>query len=101
MAQRTPDDTSVVCLATPTPSASATKLYQPGLFPGTKETSIVRPVVVATRGRTETAARCHGCNSWHRHTGLGMCRALCGITYRVQPRRAIAITATESLGTAE
>ncbi|MEV8036721.1 hypothetical protein [Streptomyces sp. NPDC086182] len=49
---------------------------------------IVRPLVVVTSGRIETAVRCPNCADWHRHVGLGKRRAPCGAIYRIQPRHA-------------
>jgi hypothetical protein len=77
--------------STPTsspPSVARKRARQTGLFPGSSEPPIVRPLVVVTRGRTETAVRCPQCDSWHRHVGLGQRRAPCGVVYRIQPRRA-------------
>lgn len=71
-----------------TPSVSAKRAKQPGLFPGSTEPPIVRPLVVVTSGRIETAVRCPSCNDWHRHVGLGKRRAPCGAVYRIQPRHA-------------
>ncbi len=42
---------------------------------------IARPVPVQTSGRTEFAARCPECKSWHRHIGLGEKDAPCGAHY--------------------
>lgn len=49
---------------------------------------IVRPVLVVTRGRLESAVRCPNCGNWHRHAGLGVKRAPCGSKYDVRTRSA-------------
>lgn len=48
---------------------------------------VARPVIVATAGRTEFAARCPQCHNWHRHVSLGKKVAPCGAHYRLEPRR--------------
>jgi hypothetical protein len=45
---------------------------------------IARPVPVQTSGRTEFAARCPECKSWHRHVALGVKTAPCGTVYRLE-----------------
>lgn len=42
---------------------------------------IARPVVVATAGRNEFAARCPQCHGCHRHISLGQKAAPCGARY--------------------
>lgn len=45
---------------------------------------IARPVPVQTSGRTEFAARCPSCKTWHRHIGLGEKDAPCGAHYLLE-----------------
>lgn len=54
--------------------------------PAPTVTPVARPVVVATAGRIEYAARCPQCHLWHRHVSLGEKRAPCGTRYLLQPK---------------
>lgn len=48
---------------------------------------VVRPIVLATRGRIEFAGRCPKCGQMHRHVSLGKTIAPCGCRYILQPHR--------------
>jgi hypothetical protein len=66
--------------------AHATVSEQGALFPAGKNTPVVRPIPLTTRGRTEFTAKCP-CGSWHRHITLGVVHGPCGTAYRLQTRR--------------
>jgi hypothetical protein len=61
------------------------------LFAGSGGTAptvpLARPVLVATAGRVEYAARCPRCDRWHRHVSLGEKTAPCGQRYELAPKR--------------
>ena len=83
-----PTPTPSPASTTSTTSVSAKRPQQAGLFPGSTEAPVVRPLVLMTSGRRETAVHCPSCSSWHRHVGLGPRRAPCGVVYRIQSRNA-------------
>lgn len=71
-------------------SQSLPKAKQQGLFPASSADDgvpVVRPIVLATRGRVEFAGHCPKCGQMHRHVHLGKTTAPCGARYNLQPRR--------------